>query len=121
MGAADVASRDILCRLRSEGSAEVGRLPVLRFFGRDSGCNSLPRPRSSGSGILSAPGRVAEVSAGGSGHDGEDGKDETREIEGQGWPTIFVLMSTMRLGHSWRRRRRRRLRLGRTWRVTVGW
>lgn len=47
LGADDGASKDILIRPRSTGSAEVARLPVLRFLGRDSGCKVLPRPRSS--------------------------------------------------------------------------
>lgn len=42
----DAASNDILTRPRSRGSAEAARLPVLRFLGRDNGCNVLPRPRS---------------------------------------------------------------------------
>jgi hypothetical protein len=54
-GVGGVASKDILRRLRSAGSAEVGRFPVLRFLGSDSGCSSFPRPRSSPCELLSAP------------------------------------------------------------------
>ena len=110
VGDADETSRDILARLRSGRSAEVGRLPVLRFLGRDSGCNSLPRPRCSDSETLSAaPGRREHDGQWALGLEGHPGG----AIEGH-VRTIFVMMPAIRRGHTWRRERRsERLRL--TW------
>lgn len=42
----DVPSNDMRYRLRSTVSAERARLPVLRFFGRESGVRSFPLPLS---------------------------------------------------------------------------
>lgn len=62
------ASKDIRYRLRSVMARSVAdaRLPILRFLGSDSGCKTLPRPRSSSG--LAAGTSAAWLSAPASGH-----------------------------------------------------
>lgn len=56
MAELEVPSKDMRYRLRSTvASAERARLPVLRFFGNDSGGTSLPRPRSPSPVLSSVP------------------------------------------------------------------
>lgn len=54
---ADEASKDIRYRLRSGGSADRCRFPVLRFLGNDRVCMALSCPLSSSRELLSVPGK----------------------------------------------------------------
>lgn len=54
---ADEASKDIRYRLRSVGSADRCKFPVLRFLGNDRVCMALSFPLSSSLVLLSVPGK----------------------------------------------------------------
>lgn len=60
----DEASKDIRYRLRSDGSADRCRFPVLRFLGNDRGCMARSCPLSSSLVLLSVPENGTGISHG---------------------------------------------------------
>lgn len=60
----DEASKDIRYRLRSDGSADRCRFPVLRFLGNDRGCMVRSCPLSSSLVLLSVPENGTGISHG---------------------------------------------------------